>query len=81
MLVAPALCLSLLPLLALPFLPLGMRYGVLYLICIQASLCMADLPSAMRVIRQIPRPALVHNQGWNTYWSTGRELGAGNGAS
>jgi hypothetical protein len=35
MLVAPALYLSLLPLLALPFLPLGMRYGVLYLICIR----------------------------------------------
>ncbi|MES2461028.1 MAG: DUF3267 domain-containing protein [Armatimonadota bacterium] len=70
MLIAPAICLSLLPLLALPFLSPGLRYGGLYLICIQASLCMADLPSAVRVLRQIPKQAFVHNQGWNTYWST-----------
>lgn len=70
MLLAPVLYLSLLPLVALPLVSPGTRYGLLYLVCIQSALCMGDVLSALRLLRQVTPGASVHNNGWNTYWST-----------
>ncbi len=69
---APFLLLSVLPLVVLAFVPRGdgsVRALVLFGVVMHAACCMTDLLVIGRVLRQVPRDAFVHNQGWQTYWS------------
>ncbi|MBL9134392.1 MAG: DUF3267 domain-containing protein [Verrucomicrobiales bacterium] len=40
-----------------------------YLAAMHTALCIVDVGTFVRILRQVPRCAWVHNQGWNTYWS------------
>jgi len=75
MLVAPILALSIFPLLGLPWLQ-GTAWGlVLAFSLLHASICGGDMIVFFWLVSQVPRKALVHNNGWKTYWS----VQAGNG--
>jgi hypothetical protein len=75
MVVAPFLALSVLPLLCLPWLQ-GTAGGlVLTFSLLHAGMCGGDLIVFLRLVSQVPRKALVHNNGWQTYWSA--QVGSG----
>jgi hypothetical protein len=68
MLVAPFLTLSILPLLFLPWLQ-GAAWGlVLTYSLLHTAMCGGDLIVFLQLVSQVPRLALVHNNGWQTYW-------------
>jgi hypothetical protein len=83
MLVAPFVALSLLPLLTLPYLPETARGLVLAFCSLHTAMCGGDAVVVWRLITQVPRAALVHNNGWQTYWHVpvGKAAGAAPGTS
>lgn len=69
---APFLVLSVLPLVVLACVPPvdgPIRALVLFGVVLHTACCMTDFLVIGRVLRQVPRNAFVHNQGWQTYWS------------
>ncbi|MFO0914063.1 MAG: DUF3267 domain-containing protein [Pirellulales bacterium] len=75
MLVAPLLLISG-PLFAAAVLSPGpYRDGLRYLAWMHTSLCVGDLLTAWRIVRQVPRTGWIHNRGWDTYWSVAPEAG------
>jgi hypothetical protein len=69
MLAAPFAALSLLPLLTLPFLH-GTAIDLVLAFCsLHTAMCAGDALVIWRLATQVPRKALVHNNGWQTYWS------------
>ena len=65
----PLLTLSLLPLLILLFLPTSAWNHLFRLIALlHIATCTADLQTFIRVIRQVPANAVLHNKRWQTYW-------------
>ena len=68
MVVAPFLALSILPLLCLPWLQGTAGVLVLTFSLLHAGMCGGDLIVFLRLVSQVPRKALVHNNGWQTYW-------------
>jgi len=69
MVVAPLLALSILPLLCLPCLH-GVAWQLVLAFCLlHAGMCGGDLIVFWQMLSQVPREALVHNNGWQTYWS------------
>lgn len=69
-LVAPFLVLSLLPLVCLPWLE-GSAWGLgLVFSLLHAAMSAGDFIVLWSLVSQVPRNALVHNNGWQTYWST-----------
>ncbi len=75
MLAAPFCGLTLLPLLAVPFLSEPLHSCVFFFSLLHAALCVGDAATFLRLLRQAPPEARVHNQGWQTYWGI---LGDGN---
>lgn len=68
MLIAPFVALSLLPLLALPYLH-GTAWTLVLAFCsLHAAMCGGDAVVVWRLVAQVPRAGLVHNNGWQTYW-------------
>jgi hypothetical protein len=73
--VAPFLTLSVLPLLCLPWLH-GTAWGLIISISLlHAAICGGDVIALLCLVSQVPRQALVHNNGWQTYWSVQRGSG------
>ena len=69
MVVAPFLVLSILPLVCMPWLQ-GAAWGlVLIFSLLHAAMCGGDFIVFWRLVSQVPRNALVHNNGWQTFWS------------
>lgn len=75
MVVAPFLTLSALPLLCLPWLQGGAWALVLTFSLLHAGMCGGDLIVFLRLLCQVPGNALVHNNGWQTYWSAQPDRG------
>ncbi len=73
MLAAPFLTLSVLPLFALPFLSAAWLPLVEFLCLLHAGICVGDFATFGRLWTQAPHNALIHNQGWNTYWTVANE--------
>lgn len=69
MLAAPFLVLSVLPAIAAVLISGPWRWGLAYLVLVHAALCVGDLLTFVRVVRQVPADGWVHNRGWVTYWS------------
>ena len=69
MLAAPLVVLSVLPLVCLPWLDDSMRLLVVTFCMFHAGTCGGDLIVFSRFISQIPRMAVVHNYGWQTFWT------------
>lgn len=69
MLVAPVMTLSVFPLLFLPWLSETWRGLVLAYSLLHAGACGGDLIGLTHLISQVPRRALIHNHGWQTYWN------------
>jgi hypothetical protein len=68
MVVAPFVVLSVLPLLCLPWLQ-GAAWGLVFAFSLlHAGICGGDAIVFLRLISQISKNALVHNNGWQTYW-------------
>jgi hypothetical protein len=70
MLAAPFCALTLLPLPLVPLLSEPLFSCVLFFILLHAALCVGDAATFLRLLRQAPPEARVHNQGWQTYWGT-----------
>jgi hypothetical protein len=69
MVIAPFLTLSLVPLLCLPWLEGAARSLVVAFCSLHTALCGGDVIVFWLLFSQVPRKALVHNNGWQTYWS------------
>jgi hypothetical protein len=67
MVIAPFLVLSLLPLLCLPWLEGAARTLVVAFCSLHTALCVGDAIVFWLLLSQVPRNALVHNNGWQTY--------------
>ena len=76
MLVAPFFTLSVLPLLAAPFLSGPWLVPLAFFSLLHTAICAGDAATILRLLRQTPPGALVHNNGWETYW-TARPLDHG----
>jgi hypothetical protein len=76
MLAAPFCALTLLPLLSVPLLPEPLRSCVLFFGLLHAALCVGDAATFLRLLRQAPPESRVHNQGWQTYWTSTDANGA-----
>lgn len=68
MIVAPFLVLSLLPLLSLLWLGGAAAGLVLAFSALHSALCGGDAIVSWLLWSQVPEKALVHNNGWQTYW-------------
>jgi hypothetical protein len=68
MVITPFLVLSLLPLSCLPWLEGAARNLVLAFCSLHTALCAGDAIVFWLLVSQVPRKALVHNNGWQTYW-------------
>jgi hypothetical protein len=68
MLAAPFCVLTILPLLTVPLLSGPLLSGVLFFGLLHAALCVGDAATFLRLLRQAPPEARIHNQGWQTYW-------------
>lgn len=69
MLAAPFMMFSVLPLLAAcmlsgPWLLLASLVSLLH-----CAMCVGDAATLLRILSQAPSGALIHNQGWETYWA------------
>jgi len=65
----PLFTLSFLPLLILQFLPTSVWSHLFqFLALLHIAACTGDLQTFIRVIRQVPANAVLHNKGWQTYW-------------
>lgn len=69
MLAAPFVVLSVLPLLATFLLSGPWLLLVSFLSILHAAFCTGDAVAFLRLLSQAPANALIHNQGWKTYWS------------
>jgi hypothetical protein len=69
MLAAPFCVLTLLPLLTTPLLSGTLLSCVWFFSLLHAALCVGDAATFLRLVRQAPADARIHNQGWDTYWS------------
>ena len=65
---APFCALTLLPLLAAPWFSEPWRSCILYFSFLHAALCVGDASTFLRLLREAPAKARIHNQGWQTYW-------------
>jgi hypothetical protein len=72
MLAAPFCALTVMPLLTVPFLSAPWFSCVLFFSLLHAALCVGDAATFLRLWRQAPPRALVHNQGWQTCWSVSK---------
>jgi hypothetical protein len=70
MLAAPFFVLSVLPLAAIPFLPDPWSLCVGFFALLHAALCVGDAATILRLLRQVPPGAQVHNHGWQLYWAS-----------
>ena len=70
MLAAPFCALSVLPLLAAPFLSGAGLVLLCFFSALHAALCAGDAVTFLRLCRQATPGALIHNDGWQTYWAT-----------
>lgn len=68
MLAAPFVVLTVLPLLAIFFLPGPGVWLVAFFAVLHAAFCTGDAITFQRLWTQSPARALIHNQGWTTYW-------------
>lgn len=65
------------PFLALTILPLALAAlsfataGFCFFAVLHAALCAGDAMTAVRILPQMPRQAIIHNQRWQTYWLPG----------
>jgi hypothetical protein len=69
MLAAPFCVLTVLPLCVTPFLSEPLLFCVLFFSVLHAALCVGDAATFLKILRQAPPRALIHNQGWQTYWT------------
>jgi len=69
MLAAPFSVLTVVPLLTVPFLGAPWDSCVVFFGLLHAALCVGDAGTLLRLWRQAPPKARVHNQGWQTYWA------------
>lgn len=48
------------------------EWGLLVALCIlvHAAVCIGDLATFVRLVRQAPKNSVVRNDGWKTYWMT-----------
>lgn len=69
MLAAPFGVLTVLPLALVPWLSGPALSCVLFISLLHAALCVGDAATLLRLLRQTPPGARVHNQGWQTYWA------------
>jgi len=68
MLVAPFLVLSVAPLFAAPFLSGPSLILLAFFSLLHAALCAGDAVTVLRLLRLTPPGAMIHNDGWDTYW-------------
>jgi len=68
MVVAPFLAFSILPLLCLPWLHGAAWSLVLVFSLLHTGACGGDAIVFFQLLSQVPRQALVHNNGWQTYY-------------
>ncbi len=65
----PLFTLSLLPLLILFCVPTSAWSHLFrFLAILHVATCAGDLQTFIRVMRQVPANAVIHNKGWQTYW-------------
>lgn len=69
MLAAPFVMLSVLPLLVALLLSGPWLWLVCFVAILHTACCTGDAITFHRLLSQAPSGALIHNQGWNTYWS------------
>lgn len=81
MVVAPLLVLTAVPLLCLPYLTGAAWIPVLTFALLHAAICGGDLITFWHLVSQVPSKALVHNSGWQTYWTASARDGAGQSAA
>jgi hypothetical protein len=70
MIAAPFCVLTVLPLLALPLLSGPLLTRFLFFTFLQTALRVGDAATFLRLLRQTTSGTRIHNQGWQTYWST-----------
>jgi hypothetical protein len=68
MLAAPFVVLTVLPLLATILLSGPWLWLVTFFAVLHAAFCTGDAVTFLRLVSQAPASALIHNQGWATYW-------------
>lgn len=73
MLAAPFGILTIVPLLTVPLLSGPQLSCVLFFSILHAALCVGDAATFLRLLRQAPPEASIHNQGWQTYWAISRD--------
>jgi hypothetical protein len=69
MLIAPLFTLSVLPLFAVPFLSGPWLLLLAFLCLLHTAMCAGDAITIVRLLRQTPPGAVIHNNGWQTYWT------------
>ena len=69
-LAAPFVVLSLLLAVVASVAPPVWRPIALLLLSVHTAVCSGDFLTFVRVIKQVPKNAFVHNDGWATYWSS-----------
>ncbi len=70
MLSAPFIALSSLLAVMAVFAPSGWRLVGILALLVHTAVCTGDFATFVRLIRQTPKDALVHNDGWTTYWKS-----------
>lgn len=69
MLLAPFICFSVFPMLALPWLSNSNGWLLITVSLLHASMSLGDLLFCYSVVTQAPKGAIMRNHGWTTYWS------------
>ena len=66
--ISPFLILTCVPALVLFWIDPPFRSAVAFVVLVHTSLCAGDALVVWRLLAQVPPGALVHNDGWTTYW-------------
>lgn len=73
MLAAPFLIMSGLPLCLLTFISAACLPLAGFFCLLHTGLCAGDFATFVRLYMQVPADALIHNQGWKTYWAVSHD--------
>ena len=74
MLATPFIAMSLLLAVATALAPSELRMVGILAILVHTAVCTGDFATMLRLIRQVPKTALVLNDGWTTFWKSAHHL-------
>ena len=67
---APFIMVSSVLAVAAVFVPFEWCLLAILAILVHTAVCVGDFATIMRLIKQVPRNALVQNDGWKTFWKS-----------